>query len=107
MSIELQRRSMVGSTTDLSSVSEDVKKRALELSAYFTIPELDIAHQGLAWFAGMNLANRNKQFATALNFANRILDQGRNTKQKENVSAGWVQYVTILNLLTPFDRPAK
>ena len=86
MSIELQRRAMVGTTTDLSTVSEDMKKRCLELSAYFTIPEMDIAHQGLAWFTAMNLANRNKQFATALSFANRLIDQGKNTKQKESVS---------------------
>lgn len=77
---------MAGSNTDFSALSEDVKKTCLELSAYFTIPEMDAPHQGLAFVSGMNIANRNKQFATALNFANRLIDQTRNQKHKDAVS---------------------
>ena len=36
MSIELARRSLVQGATDISGLPEDTKKRALELSAYFT-----------------------------------------------------------------------
>lgn len=86
MTIELQRRQLSGAGLDLSALSEDKKKRSLELSAYFTVPTMDPSHMTLAWFSAMNLANRNKQFSTALNFANNLIEKGTNPKFKENVS---------------------
>lgn len=86
MTVELERRKMVGGTTDLSSFSEDVRKRALELSAYFTVPEMEPQHKTLAWLSAMNFANRNKQLSTALGFANALIERGTNAKFKETVS---------------------
>ena len=86
MSIELERRKMVGGSTDLGSFSEEVKKRALELSAYFTVPEMDPQHQTLALFSAMNFANKNKQLGSALGFANALIEKGTNAKFKETVS---------------------
>lgn len=86
MSIELERRKMVGSATDLSSYAEDVKKRSLELSAYFTIPDMEPQHQTLALFSAMNFANKNKQLGSALGFANALIERGTNAKFKETVS---------------------
>lgn len=87
MSIELERRSVIGSNnTDLSSFSDDIKKRALELSAYFTIPALDPAHTTLALFSAMNFAHKNKQHSSALSFANRLIREGTNAKFVESVS---------------------
>lgn len=87
MSIELERRSVIGSNnTDLSSLSDDIKKRALELSAYFTIPALDPAHTTLALFSAMNFAHKNKQYSSALGFANRLIREGTNAKFVESVS---------------------
>jgi len=85
MSIELQRRQLIGTQQDLSSFSEDVKKRALELSAYFTVPGMDPQHQTLALFSAMNFANKNKQQGSALGFANTLIERGTNAKFKENV----------------------
>ncbi|KAF1984474.1 Coatomer, alpha subunit [Aulographum hederae CBS 113979] len=84
MSIELERRSIVKSSTDLASFPEDVKKRALELSAYFTIPEMDPSHVTLALFSAMNLAHKNKQLSSALSFANSLIEKGTNAKFKES-----------------------
>ena len=86
MSIELERRKMVGGATDLSSFSEDVKKRSLELSAYFTLPDMEPQHQTLALFSAMNFANKNKQLGSALGFANALIERGTNAKFKESVS---------------------
>ena len=69
MSIELERRSL---TTD----SPDNLKRSLELSAYFTIPKLEVAHRQLALMAAMKLAFANKNYGSALSFANRMLANG-------------------------------
>ncbi|KAI9658677.1 MAG: hypothetical protein M1821_002237 [Bathelium mastoideum] len=84
MSIELERRKLTGSTTDLNSFDENAKKRILELSAYFTVPEMEPAHVTLALYTAMNFANKNKQFSSALSFANRLIEVGTNTKFKEN-----------------------
>ncbi|KAL2033546.1 hypothetical protein VTO58DRAFT_104260 [Aureobasidium pullulans] len=84
MSIELTRRELVGGTTDLSSFSEEDKKRALELSAYFTIPAIEPQHQTLALFTAMNFAHKNKQLSSALNFANALIERGTNARFKEN-----------------------
>jgi coatomer protein complex subunit alpha (xenin) len=84
MSIELQRRALTGNAADISSLSDDDKKRALELSAYFTIPELEGPHKSLPLSAAMNFAHKNKQLNTALNFANTLLDRTGNAKMKES-----------------------
>lgn len=84
MSIELERRSLTGTSPDLSSQPEDKKKRSLELAAYFTVPVLDGGHRSITWFTAMNIANRNKQFSSALSFANRLIDQSSNAKFKES-----------------------
>lgn len=85
MSIELERRKMVGKETDLANLSDDVKKRSLELSAYFTVPGMEPQHQTLALFSAMNLANKNKQLGSALGFANALIERGTNAKFKETV----------------------
>jgi coatomer subunit alpha len=66
MSIELERRS-TGTDT------RDKLKRSLELSAYFTIPKLEVAHRQLVLMAAMKFAFANKNFSSALSFANRML----------------------------------
>lgn len=83
MSIELARRSLVQGATDISGLPEDTRKRALELSVYFTVPELEGPHKSLPLSAAMNFANKNKQLNTALNFANALLDRTANAKLKE------------------------
>lgn len=87
MTIELERRTLVSNSQDISALSEEVQKRALELSAYFTIPEMEPAHVTLALFSAMNFAHKNKQLSSALSFANSLIEKGTNTKFKENVSA--------------------
>jgi coatomer protein complex subunit alpha (xenin) len=87
MSVELERRKLTGGQQDISSLPEDARKRALELSAYFTIPEMDPSHVTLALFSAMNFAQKNKQFSSALTFANNIIEKGTNTKFKESVSS--------------------
>lgn len=84
ISMELERRSLVKNSQDISSFSDDIKKRALELSAYFTVPELEPQHKALTLFAAMNFANRNKQHSSALGFANGLIDRGSNAKFKES-----------------------
>ncbi|KAL1958959.1 hypothetical protein VTO42DRAFT_3512 [Malbranchea cinnamomea] len=73
MSIELERRS-IGTDTP------EKLKRNLELSAYFTIPKLEVAHRQLALMAAMKLAFTNKNYASALSFANRMLANGGSAK---------------------------
>ena len=92
MSIELARRELVGGTTDLSSFSEEDKKRALELSAYFTVPAIEPQHQTLALFTAMNFAQKNKQLSSALGFANALIEKGTNARFKESVSVDVGQY---------------
>jgi coatomer protein complex subunit alpha (xenin) len=84
MSIELERRNLLQGATDLSALSDDDKKRALELSAYFTVPELEGPHKSIPLSAAMNFAHKNKQLNTALNFANALLDRTGNAKMKES-----------------------
>jgi coatomer protein complex subunit alpha (xenin) len=76
MDIELKRRAL--GTADL--------KRSLELSAYFTIPKLEVVHRQLALISAMKFAYQNKNFNSALSFANRILANGGSAKILENVS---------------------
>lgn len=86
MSVELERRKMVGSTTDISGLPEGQRKRALELSAYFTVPAMEPQHQTLALFSAMNFASKNKQMGSALSFANALIERGTNVKFKDTVS---------------------
>ena len=79
MSLELERRSLIGD-------GEDNLKRSLELSAYFTIPKLEVNHRQLALMAAMKLAFANKNLASALSFANRLLANGVHAKLLEQVS---------------------
>jgi coatomer subunit alpha len=83
MSIELERRSLAD---DRGLADNPGKlKRVLELSAYFTIPKLELAHRQLALISAMGLAFKHKNFASALSFANRILANGGQPKILENV----------------------
>ena len=75
MSIELERRKM----------GEEDLKRQLELSAYFTVPKMEVAHRQLALMAAMKLAFSNKQFSSALSFANRVIANGGAPKLVEQV----------------------
>jgi coatomer protein complex subunit alpha (xenin) len=84
MSIELERRKLLNGATDISALSDADKKRALELSAYFTIPELEGPHKSIPLAAAMKFAHKNKQLNTALNFANALLDRTGNAKMKES-----------------------
>lgn len=79
MTIELERRSIPTDTPDNL-------KRSLELSAYFTIPKLEVAHRQLALMAAMKLAFANKNYSSALSFANRMLANGGSPKLLEQVS---------------------
>ena len=84
MSIELERRKLAAGAGD--SQSNDQLKRQLELSAYFTVPKLDVTHRQLALMAAMKLAFSNKQFSSALSFANRVLANGGAPKLLDQVS---------------------
>ncbi len=77
MSIELERRALPADDANL--------KRSLELSAYFTIPKLEVVHRQLALVAAMNLAAGKNNFASALSFANRILANGAQGRMGERV----------------------
>lgn len=79
MSIELERRAT-------PTESPEDLKRALELSAYFTIPKLEVAHRQLALMAAMKLAFQNKNYSSALSFANRMIANGGSAKLLEQVS---------------------
>ncbi|KAB8073691.1 coatomer WD associated region-domain-containing protein [Aspergillus leporis] len=76
MSIELERRSVPTDTPE-------GLQRSLELSAYFTIPKLEVAHRQLALMAAMKLAFANKNYSSALSFANRMLANGGSPKLLE------------------------
>jgi coatomer subunit alpha len=78
MALELERRSL--STDDEANV-----KRGLELSAYFTIPKLELGHRQLALMAAMKLAFTNKNFSSALSFANRMLANGGSARMLDQV----------------------
>ena len=78
MALELERRS-------LGTEGEENLKRSLELSAYFTIPKLEVPHRQLALMAAMKLAFNNKNFSSALSFANRMIANGGSAKLLEQV----------------------
>lgn len=98
MAVELARRRL-GSPNEVNANPELVK-RSLELSAYFTIPKIEVPHRQLALLNAMNLAKRSKNFSSALSFANRILANGGASKILESVSANYVSLQGI-SLLTP------
>lgn len=81
MAIELLRRSL-GSDDDVSKSPEKLK-RSLELSAYFTIPKLEVPHRQIALISAMKLAYQNKNLNSALSFANRILANSGAAKMLE------------------------
>ncbi|KAK0716698.1 coatomer WD associated region-domain-containing protein [Apiosordaria backusii] len=74
MSIELERRSL--GTPDAVSADPELLKRNLELAAYFTIPKIGVAHRQLALSNAMTQSMRNKNYSSALSFANRIISNG-------------------------------
>lgn len=78
MALELERRAL---PTD----GEANLKRSLELSAYFTIPKLEVPHRQLALMAAMKLAFNNKNFSSSLSFANRMLANGGSAKLLDQV----------------------
>jgi len=84
MSIELARRKL--GAPDVVNKKPELLKRSLELSAYFTIPKIEVPHRQLALLNAMNLAMRSKNYNSALSFANRILANGGASKILENVS---------------------
>ena len=81
MKIELERRKLATSGDN----SEASLKRQLELSAYFTVPKLDVAHRQLALMQAMKNAFSSKQFSSSLSFANRILANNGAPKHAEQV----------------------
>lgn len=78
MALELKRRA-------IPTEGEENIKRSLELSAYFTIPKLEVAHRQLALMAAMKFAFANKNFSSALSFANRMLANGGSAKLLDQV----------------------
>lgn len=84
MSIELERRKLAAESGE--SPKEAQLKRQLELAAYFTIPKLEVVHRQLTLMAAMRLAVTNKQWKSALSFADRMIASGPIQKHAENVS---------------------
>lgn len=84
MGIELARREL--GTPDALAKDPEKLKRGLELSAYFTIPKIEVPHRQLALLSAMQLAMKNKNYNSALSFANRIIANGGASKIVDNVS---------------------
>lgn len=82
MNIELTRRKL--GTDDQVATSPEKLKRSLELAAYFTIPKLEVTHRQIALTSAMKLAYQNKNFNSALSFANRMLANGGAAKMLDN-----------------------
>lgn len=85
MDVELARRKL--GAPDAVAQDPAKLKRSLELSAYFTIPKIEVPHRQLALLSAMQLAVKNKNYNSALSFANRIIANGGSTKIVENVSS--------------------
>lgn len=100
MSIELERRS-------LSTDTPEGLKRSLELSAYFTIPKLEVAHRQLALMAAMKFAFANKNYSSALSFANRMLANGGSPKLLEQVRHGPIFYPDPGRYTDSLNRPVR
>lgn len=103
MSVELERRKLSADAGE--SPSEDQLKRQLELSAYFTVPKLDVSHRQLALMAAMRLALTNKQYKSALSFANRVLANGGAAKLVEQVRIS--PFISHHNNTDQIPRPRK
>ncbi|KAM7196326.1 coatomer WD associated region domain containing protein [Rhypophila sp. PSN 637] len=82
MAIELGRRQL--GTQDVVSKNPQLLKRSLELSAYFTIPKIEVPHRQLALLSAMSQARAAKNYNLALSFANRMLANGGSPKILEN-----------------------
>ncbi|KAI5460278.1 coatomer WD associated region-domain-containing protein [Mariannaea sp. PMI_226] len=82
MNIELTRRKL--GSPDVVAKDPAKLQRSLELSAYFTIPKIEVPHRQLALLSAMQLAMRNKNYNSALSFANRIIANGGAAKIVEN-----------------------
>jgi coatomer protein complex subunit alpha (xenin) len=96
MAIELSRRTL-GSNEQVAA-SPELLKRSLELSAYFTIPKLEVQHRQIALMSSMKLAFTNKNLNSALSFANRMLANGGGPKMLDNVSTSRFFQETVLTL---------
>jgi coatomer subunit alpha len=81
MSVELEQRKIAAN----GNKDEATLKRQLELSAFFTVPRLEVPHRQLALMAALKLAFTNKQFSSALSFANRVIANGVAPKLVEQV----------------------
>lgn len=104
MLIELSRRKL--GTADEISKSPEKLKRSLELSAYFTIPKLEVPHRQLALMSAMKLAYSTKNFNSALSFANRLLANGGGpAKAVENVSLNTLE--ELMNVTDTYCRLAR
>lgn len=82
MAIELSRRKL-GADAEVAKSPEKLK-RSLELAAYFTIPKLEVPHRQIALTSAMKLAYQNKNYNSALSFANRMIANGGATKMLDN-----------------------
>lgn len=78
MALELERRS-------LGAEDEANVKRGLELSAYFTIPKLEVGHRQFTLMAAMKLAFTHNNLSSALSFANRMLANGGPARMLDQV----------------------
>lgn len=106
MEIELARRKL--GTNDVVAKNPELLKRSLELSAYFTIPKIEVPHRQLALLNAMNLAMRSKNYNSALSFANRIIANGGSSKILETVSTNDPHYDMRSNWkLTSCNRPRR
>lgn len=88
--IELARRQL--GSADAVEKDPSKLKRSLELSAYFTIPKIEVPHRQLALRSAMLLAVKNKNYNSALSFANRIIANGGSNKIVESVSPNLIAF---------------
>ena len=95
MSIELARRA-------LPTEDDGNLKRSLELSAYFTVPKLELVHRQLTLVAAMMFAASKNNLGSALGFANRILANGGSPKMLERVRSSLFFFSCFLLLLRSF-----
>lgn len=106
MEIELSRRTL-GDGDALSADAEKLK-RSLELSAYFTIPKIEVPHRQLALYRAMQLAAKNKNYNSALSFANRMIANGGTSKMVETVSRTLVAcFDRVVGANCPVHRPRR
>lgn len=107
IAIELSRRNL--GTNDEVAKSPEKLKKSLELSAYFTIPKLEVPHRQLALMSAMKLAYTNKNLSSALSFANRILANGGGAKVLEQVRLPPLPRnpLNTFTNFTLFDRPRR